>query len=280
MNEKTKGMLLVLGGAFLFSTAGLWVKLLPWGTFSTAAGKSFFAIPVFLIWMKMQHHKLRFNKTVLLGALANSGMGITFVLSTNLTSAANAVVLQYTNPIFIILFTWLLFRKKPSRIASLTCGIVFCGMILCFADQLTSGGMIGNLIAVASGAFYAIVFMLKTMPEGDFESSLLLSFCIDLLIGGWQIFTETDFSLRTIIILMVFGMLEYALGFILLSVGLDRVSPITAGLFNAIDPLFNPVWVALFYGEMVGIFTMFGAIVIIAAITWYSYEDAKTPAKT
>lgn len=146
--ENYIGTVYVVLAAILFSIGGLFIKMVPWNPMAINGARCFLAFLVYFTYLKVKKHPIVFNKTVLFAAVCNFLTGYTFVVATKLTSAANAIVLQFTQPIFVILFLWLIFHNRPSKSTILTCAVAFAGMMCFFLDKLTPDGMIGNLIAV------------------------------------------------------------------------------------------------------------------------------------
>ena len=146
--------------------------------------------------MMMRHQRFVVNKTVLLGSAVNTIMAFTFVTATKMTTAANAIVLQFTEPIFVILLLWILYKKKPGKDALLACAVVFSGILCFFFESLSAGGMVGNVLAIFSGFTYALVMLMKGFKGADFESSLLISNAMSIIIGIPSYINETDYSIE------------------------------------------------------------------------------------
>lgn len=178
-----KGTIYVLLSAVCFSTGGVLIKSIPWSSITIQGIRSIFSFMLIASYMVITKRKFVWNKTVLFGAVCNTVMALTFVSATKMTTAANAIVLQFTEPIFVILLMWALYKKKPKKAAVVACAVVFAGILCFFLDSLSAGGMAGNLLAVFSGFTYALVMMMKGFPGADFESSLLASHVISLSIG-------------------------------------------------------------------------------------------------
>lgn len=228
--------------------------------------------------MLLTGRKLVLNRSVLFGAVCNMVMAFTFVAATKLTTAANAIVLQFTEPIFVILLVWMIYKKKPSKEAIITCIMVFAGILCFFFESLSVGGMLGNLLAIASGCAYAIVFLMKKFPGADFESSILLSNIFSILIGIPSYIREANHSTMLWGYVLLLGAVQCGLSYVFLSKGLDRVSPITASLTSTIEPILNPLLVAAFYGEHVGKMAILGALMVVGSATLYNMIEAKTGA--
>jgi drug/metabolite transporter (DMT)-like permease len=278
--EKCIGTVYVLLSAICFSLGGVLIKSILWSSVTIQGIRSLFAFLVVGIYMVLTHHRFVWNKTVVAGAAINTVMSFSFVEATKLTTAANAIVLQFTEPVFVILFMWLLYKKKPGKDAVITCGVVFAGIVIFFLESLSSGGMAGNFLAVFSGATYALVMMLKGFEGADFESSLLVSYVMSMVLsvpGIWQ--EAGNSSLQTWVLVILLGVFQFGFSYIFLSKGLDRVSPVTASLTSTIEPVLNPILVAVFCGEKVGCLSVFGAVLVIGAATVYNIRQAAVPKK-
>lgn len=113
-NQKT-GTVFVLLSAVTFSLAGILIKIIDWSPITINGVRSIFAAAVMLIYLKATRHRIRCNKTIMFAAVCNAVMNLTYVFATKITSAANAVVLQFTMPIFIIIFSVVFLKKSPKR---------------------------------------------------------------------------------------------------------------------------------------------------------------------
>lgn len=272
--ESLTGTIMVLLSAVCFSIAGVLIKLVPWTSMSIQGIRSIFSFIVIGIYMLITHEKFVINKTVTFGAICNTVMAISFVMANKMTTAANAIVLQFTEPVFVILLMWALYKKKPGKEAVVTCVVVMCGILCFFFESLSSGGMAGNLLAIFSGFTYALVMMMKEFPGASFESSLMISNVISMFIGIPSYMKETDNSLTVWIAILVLGVVQFGFSYIFLSRGLDRVTPVTASLTSTIEPILNPILVAVFYGETVGVLALVGAVLVVGSATAYNLMEA------
>lgn len=272
--ESIKGTLYVLLSAICFSTGGVLIKLIPWSSVSIQGIRSIFSTAVIGGYLLFHHRKFVCNKAVVFGAVCNTVMAFSFVAATKLTSAANAIVLQFTEPVFVILLLWLLYKKKPGKDAILACVIVFSGILCFFFESLSSGGLLGDFLAVLSGFSYALVMLMKKFPEADFESSLLLSNLFSVVVGIPAYVKETEFSMEIWFFMVLLGVIQFGVSYIFLSKGLDKVSPVAASLTSTIEPILNPLLVAVFCGETVGRTAFLGALLVVGGATVYNLRQA------
>lgn len=269
-----KGTIFVLLSAICFSLGGVLIKSIPWSSVTIQGIRSVFSSLVIGGFMVMRHQRFVVNKTVLLGAAFNTVMAFTFVAATKMTTAANAIVLQFTEPIFVILLLWILYKKRPGKDALLTCAVVFSGILCFFFESLSAGGMVGNLLAIFSGLTYALVMLMKGFKGADFESSLLISNTISMIIGIPALLKETDYSMEVWGFMILLGVFQFGFSYVFLSKGLDYVSPVTASLTSTIEPILNPLLVAAFCGETIGAMGIVGAVLVVGASTTYNVLQA------
>ena len=270
MTAQQKGFIYTALSAVCFATGGLLIKLNTWSSMSINGMRSFFAFFIFLLYMTLTKHQFKFNWKVLLGVVANSMMGITFIMANKMTTAANAIVLQFTLPIYIMLLAWIFQKKKPDKVSVISGMISLVGIMFFFFESLSLGGMTGNVLALVSGFFYAIVFMIKQIPDSDFESSAIISFVLNFVIGIPFILQETDWGIMNMSTGVLQGVVQIGLAYIFLNVALDKVPPVGASLISMIEPILNPVLVAIFYGEKIGKISFVGAIIVLASALFYN----------
>lgn len=277
MSRENRGTLYVFLAALLYSIGGLCIKVIPWNGMSINGGRTAIALVViggYLWWVK---HPLRWNRWVALGAVSVFGCNALFSIANKLTTAANTIVLQFTAPIFVMLITLLVFRRRPSRLDVITCAVVFGGVVFFFIDSLEVGGGLGNLLALLSGLAYAGVFLLNDLPDSDAISSVFWGDVLSALTGLPFLVKETDFSPTAITSLLVLGVFQVAVAYILLTIGLKTTPPVTASLVSGIEPVLNPILVAVFYGEQMGPMAIIGAAIVISGVVIYNVCRARQP---
>ena len=270
LSARQRGTLCVFLAAVLYSIGGLCIKLIPWGGMAINGARTAIALVVIGAYLKTTQHKPRMNLWILVGALSVCGTNILFSIANKLTTAANTIVLQFTAPIFVILFSVLLFGKKPQKLDLLACGLVLGGVLLFFVDSLSAGGMLGNILALLSGVSYAGVFLMNDMPDCDPISSVFWGDVISAVVGLPFLGYETSFSVTTLISLLVLGVFQVGLAYILMVEGLKTTPPVTASLVSGIEPVLNPILVAVFYHEMIGPVALVGAMVVVGSVVLYN----------
>jgi len=265
-----RGTWFVFLAAVLCSIGGLCIKVIPWNGMSINGGRTAIAVAVIGMYLGVIRHKPRINRWILVGALCVFGTNALFSVANKLTTAANTIVLQFTAPIFVILFSSLFFHKKPGKLDAIACIFVLGGVLCFFVDSLSAGGMLGNLLALLSGAAYAGVFMMNDMPHSDPISSVFWGDMVSAVTGLPFLLRETDFSFTPVLSLVILGVFQVAIAYILMVEGLKTTPAVTASLVSGIEPVLNPILVALFYQEQIGPLALMGAAVVIASVIAYN----------
>lgn len=274
-NKNVSGIYFVLIAAALFSLGGLCIKMVPWSPLAINGARSLVSVMVLALYLKKIKHKLVINPAVMFGAFCMTGTTSLFCAANKLTTAANAIVLQFTAPIFVIFLMWILKKEKPKRIDILACVLVFSGVLCFFIESLFLGNMLGNFIAVLSGVCYAGVFMMNSFEQSDAISSVFIGHALSAVIGTPLVFRETDFGMQAIGGIVVLGVFQMAIAYIFMSKGLEKVSAVTASLTTAIEPILNPLLVAFFWGEMITPVSLVGAAIVIIGIVGYNLIKIK-----
>lgn len=267
MNEK-KGTLLVALAAVSWSVAGVLGKYTTWTPLATAGMRALVAALVMAI--VRGGIKVKLTRGNLLGAFGCAATSIIFVFANKLTTAANAIVLQYAMPVVVILFNWLFYRQKPSRRDAATCVCVLTGVIFCSLDELSTEGMLGNLLAITTAFTFALVFFCSRMPGADatdynFLGLVLAAPALVSVIGN----ESCTFTLSNMLALTGMG-IGLAGGYIFISKGMKLVSPLSAAITSNIEPVLNPMWVFIFLGEAPGVMAIIGAVIVLSTVTVYS----------
>ncbi len=274
-NARRRGTLCVFLAALLYSIGGLCIKVIPWHGMSINGGRTLIALFVVGGYLLLSRHRLRWNRWIALGAAAVCGTNVLFTLANKMTTAANAIVLQFTAPIFVILLSLLFWRKKPQKLDLIVCAVVLLGVLCFFVESLEAGGMLGNVLALFAGLSYAGVFLLNDLPDADPISSVFWGDVFSAVMGLPFLLRETDFSPVTLGSLLILGAFQVGLSYVLMCIGLRTTPAVTASLISGIEPVLNPILVAVFYHETVGPLSLLGAVVVISAVILYNVLKAR-----
>ena len=274
-NREKLGVLFVFLAAVLYSIGGLCIKVIPWNGLSINGGRNMVALLVIGGYLLATRHRPRFNRWILVGAVCICGTNTLFTVANKLTTAANTIVLQFTAPIFVILLSVVFWKRRPQKLDLIACGVVLVGVLCFFVDSLEAGGMAGNILALLSGLSYAGVFLLNDLPDSDPISSVFWGDVMSVAIGLPFLVRETDLSLVPMTSLVILGAFQVGLAYILLTIGLRTTPAVTASLVSGIEPVLNPILVAVFYHESIGPLALLGAAIVVGGVVIYNVLRVK-----
>lgn len=271
--QKIRGTLTMLAASFCFSLGGLLMKLTPWNPLAINGVRNLIASFVIGSFILVTRHRIRFNFTVLVGAVCMAGVTTLFAIANKMTTAGNAIVLQYSAPVWIILLMFLFFGKRPDSTAIITIVLVLAGILCFFFESLSTGKILGDLLALISGLFYAGVFMLNQFEKGDALSSMFFGQLLCGIFLSPLVLLETNFAPSVLLAVFMLGAVQVGLAYIFFSIGTRLVDPVTASIINAVEPILNPTLVAVFYGEVLGPLSIVGAVIVIGSILFYNLRS-------
>jgi drug/metabolite transporter (DMT)-like permease len=274
--EQRKGLLLIFLASVLFSLGGLLIKVIPWQALTINAWRCGISVCMLLLFAKVTHHKLKLTPGVLAGAAAMCLTVSSYALANKLTTAANAILIQFTNPVFVILFRWLFFHEKPKKLDIITCVVVFGGIACFFLDGLSAGNLLGNAVALFSGLCYAWVFLLNKIPGGDPLYSTILGHAMCVLIGLPSAVRETEYSGQIILFAILMGVFQLGLAYVCFTTGIRTAPPVSASLVSGIEPILNPVLVAIGLGESLSGLALLGGGIVFISIMVYNILTVRT----
>lgn len=276
-----RGFLYVAVAALLWSTSGVFIKALPMGPFPIALWRSLIAALTMLAVMKCrgQSMGIGFKPIDLACAGCYAGVLITFVVATKLTTAANAIFLQFSAPIYLLFLEPLAFHHPIQRRDLWTVAACMLGMALFFGGRMERGGMFGNALAVFSGlclATFSLLLKWKRVKEpgrnpagaivlGNFAVALI---CLPLAMPMARISPSQAAAL------LYLGIFQIGVAYLIFTAGMRYVSATAAMIISMLEAVFNPVWVFLGVGERPSPSALAGALVILAVILWYSLRSS------
>jgi drug/metabolite transporter (DMT)-like permease len=273
--EHRQGILAVVLAAALWSTGGVLIKWVSLDAIGITMWRSLFAgLTIALVsgvGLGVVARASRFEWTV---ALSYAAMLLFFVVATRLTTAANAIFLQYTAPLHTLWLSRLLLAERPARGELVCLAAAFGGMGLFFVGRLDASDTWGNLAALASGLGFGLFFTLLRRPEcgpGTRPRAMVLGNLILVAFAGIVTAVRGEgaaFAPRPLdfIGLLFLGVVQIGLAYVVFSFGIARVRALEAGLVGMLEPVLNPFWVFLFLGERPGWWAAAGGTVIIVAV--------------
>lgn len=270
VREAKKGLICIFIASALFSLGGLLIKMIPWQALTINAWRCGISVCILLVFAKVTHHKLKLTKGVLIGAVAMCVTVSCYALANKLTTAANTILIQFTAPVFVILFMWLVFQERPKKLDIVACLLVFCGIACFVLDGLSAGNLLGNMVALISGVGYAWVFLLNKIPGGDPLFSTILGQSMCFVIGLPSVAKETQYSGTIVLFAVLMGVFQLGLAYVFFTTGIRTAPPVSASLVAGIEPILNPVLVALVVGETLTGLSIVGGIIVFVTIMVYN----------
>ncbi len=273
----------VVIAVLLWSTGGLFIKA---GTLTAAelsGARALFAAATVLVLTRREGYGINFVTGI--AAVFYAALLYLFVRATMQTTAANAIFLQYTAPVYILLAEPLIYREKYRAQDFVVVAFCVAGMSLFFVGQLRPQDVEGNLTALASGFCFAVFYLLLRHPRARevnrassviYGNLLLALAMLPAMIQGAAQFTTANLAIAAYL-----GIVQLGIAYTLLTLGLARgVKSLDAGIIGYIEPVLNPVWVFLFLGERPGTWALTGGAIIIAAVASHTVWGARQRAKS
>ena len=269
---------LMVATALCWSLGGLLIKSVAWPPLAVAGGRGFVAAAFLAIFAP--RFRFTWSAAQIGGAVAYAATTILFVTATKLTTAANAILLQYTAPVWIALFGAWYLGERATRADWLTIAVVFAGMALFFCDDLQFTGTAGNLIALASGvAFAAMTLLLRRQKDTSAEESIFLGNLLAGVVGLPFIFSAPSLpDARGWIALALLGIVQLGVSYLLYARAIRHITALEAVLIPVIEPILNPVWVLLVLGERPGPRSLLGGVIVLSAVTARTVHGLRTGA--
>lgn len=269
MKKENKAILEMLACAALWSIAGIFIKLIPWNSFAISCIRSFFAGLTILVYIAAKRYKIIFNRRTLTAGIIMGLVYTSFVGANKLTTAANAIVLQFTAPLFIVIITAVLYKKRILRRDLAAVIFTMLGISMFFLDKLEGGYLIGNFVAILAGALMGGMYVAMGEAQGEERFSAILVGQITAFIIGlpFVIATKPEFSALPVLYIIILGVFQLGIPYILYGRASELCPPLACCLLGAVEPLLNPIWVLIFDGEKPGIFALIGGIIVIVSVT-------------
>jgi drug/metabolite transporter (DMT)-like permease len=270
-----KGLVYISFTALLWSTSGLFIKVLQLDAFQISFYRSGIAALTVLVISLLKKEKVKFRPEIEanLSAVFYAGILIFFVLATKMTTAANAIVLQFTAPIYLLVLEPLFLKTKFEPRNLITIVITICGMILFFFGKLEAGNIYGNIIAILSGICFALFTLLlkkKRMTKKNESTlySVILGNALVSVIAFFIIFPRFELAPSEILILLYMGIFQIGVSYVIFNEGIKYVSATESMIIATMEAIFNPIWVFLGIGEVPSIYAIGGGFIIMGAILW------------
>lgn len=280
----TRNALLCMAAcAFLWSTSGALIKMISWNGMAIAGMRGLIAGVILVIYLRLAGEKLVVNRLTLLVGIAVMLKFVCFTVGNKLTASANMVALQYTNPVFVLLFSAVFFgqrfRRKDIAVAVATVG----GIAMLTLEGTGSSTMLGNLLGLMVGITTAIMHLMSGKAKSYAESlsinifgniyTAVLMFPFFFTGGGlsWDSASITG--------ILLLGFFQQAAAYIFYGFAIRNAPTLSCTLIAALNPLFNPIWTALLVHEYPGPLTLTGFGIVLVSITLWTLSNARERAK-
>ena len=283
MKKENLAIIEMLICATLWSMAGIFMKLLPWNGLAVAGLRSLIAGLTIAAYILIKGMHIIINRRTVITGVFTACVYTCFAVANKLTTAANAIVLQFTSPVFIVIFSALILKKRIRRSDALVVCFTLAGIALFFFDQLQPGYILGNFVAIAAGMFMAGMFMAVGELEGEQRfSGILIGQSLTFLVGmPFVIATRPEFTLVSTLSILILGVFQLGISYVLYVESSKYCPPLACCLLGAAEPLLNPVWVLIFDGERPGIFALIGGVIVVVSITlWCIFGQEKSAEET
>jgi drug/metabolite transporter (DMT)-like permease len=263
--KRAHAMTLLIFAALCWSLGGVLIKQVDLHPMAIAGWRSAIACGALVMWSG----KPTFNWSLpqVGGALAFSGNMFSLIAATKLTTAANAILLQYTAPAYVALFGIWFLKERPRPLDWLVVGVTLGGMVLFFQDSLSFSGLWGNIMGIVAGITFAwLILFLRKQKKSTPINSVILGNALTALVALPFIIKQFP-SAQDWLWLILLGTLQTAVPYILYTMAIRHVSALDGVLVPVIEPLLNPTWTLLILGEVPGKWAMAGGAIILLAVT-------------
>jgi len=259
-----KSVLYIILSAVLLSTGGVLLKYVDLKPMEIAGARAI--VSSIVVFAYVRKPKFTFSKAQITGAISYSMMVIGFIAANKLTTAANAIVLQYTSPIWVAILSYFILKEKIHFYDVMSIAFIIAGMVLVFFDDVGGGNIKGDIIAIISGIFLAIVTIsLRFQKDESPVETTLLGHLLTAFIGIFFLW-GVHFSITDLIGILLLGIFQLGISYILYSEAIKHVNAIEASVLMFIEPILNPVWVYLAFGEKPGSLALIGCLIVLSTI--------------
>lgn len=271
MRDRSRGILFIVVAALLWSTGGIGIKGVADSALKVTFYRSVFAaITLFLVFPR--HIRVR-PSPAFLAAIVSYGACLTsFVVATKLTTAANAIFLQYAGVVWVLILSPLVLHEKMQRRDVIAIVVAMAGMALFFVGKLEARGMAGNAWALLSSIFFAMMILALRREHDKSRAAVMWGNIV--LAAALLPFVANDLTLtpKSFLAFLGLGVFQIGLAYAFFVKGLQHVTATQASLTGMLEPVANPIWVLLFLGEKPSVFAIAGGVIVLVAIGWHTMK--------
>jgi len=261
------GIWWIVAAAVLWSTGGAGIKFAPMPAMAVVCGRALFVLAFYLTVFRPPLRKASWAL-----AFTYAGSVVCFVSATKLTTAANAIFLQFTAPVYVLAFAPVILGERFRGIDALAVAVSLVGMALFFVDRFAPGSLVGNLLALLAGAFVGAngILLRRESARGDGAGALPSVTVGNALAVGVTVpfaWREPGAALTAtgLIVLAYLGIVQIGIALLCYLRGLRTVGAIDASIIGMLEAALNPVWALLVTGERPGGWALLGGVLILAS---------------
>lgn len=267
-----RGMLLLLLCTLMWSISGVMVKSIPWSAPVIAGARSMIAGGVMALYLRISGIGFRLDKTAALSGVLLSLMFLSFMLANKLTTAANAIVIQSSAPVFVLLYNLTFGKQHVRRFDVITVVCTMTGIAIFFFDQLAPGMLLGNLVALVAGILLASSYIVTCKAEQkSCMNGILFAHCLTAGVGAAAaVFTVTPVDAASLGSIAILGVVQLGIPYVLYGLAVRYCPPLACSLIGMAEAIFNPLWVFFFTGEAPSALALCGAFLVLASVAFWA----------
>jgi drug/metabolite transporter (DMT)-like permease len=262
----------ILAAALLWSTGGAAMKLTGLSGWQVASGRSAFAAA--FLFLCIRGARARPSRPVLLAALAYAATVVLFSVANKLTTSANAIFIQDTAPLWVVVLSPMLLHERPSRGEILSIPVYALGLGLFFLDELSAGQLTGNFVALASGVAFALCIVSLRGLGNRASAAIAWGNVVAALIAAPLWTAGPAATTRDLLLLVYLGVFQLGSAYALFARGVLHTPAVEASLLVLLEPVLNPIWTFLVAGERPGPWALVGGSIVLGATAVHTASTA------
>lgn len=271
-----RARLSLLLAAVLWSLAGIFIKFLSLPPLTIVFYRSLSASLFFAFFVRRSIAAPRV--ALLVSAIAYTAAISAFVSANKITTAANAIALQYTAPMFVFMIVHYLFGEKITGASWISLVLGMLGIAVICAGSAGQPDAAGVMVALLSGLLFSIYMVsLRFLKEFNPGTLTFLNNLVCCLILLPLVGSELSLTLKEGWIVAVMGVVQLGIPYWLFSKGLEQISVQEASLIVLIEPVLNPLWVGLIVGELPSGATLIGGLCIVGSLAFRYLRSSLNP---
>ena len=276
--SKTQARVMLVIISIIWSTTGAAVRFVDWNPLVFSAFRNCVAF-IFLGCVR-RNFTFRLKKEILLGAIYNYLCSTFYVIALQFTAPANAIILQSTSPMRVVMISWLILKKGIKKKDLLFVFVITAGIAVFFMDGLGTGNLVGDAFALGSGILYAANLLHARYSGADVKEYNMCSYVMSMLIGFPLAFVyPPDITAVTMGSVLYLGTISMGLSSVLYAKVVPYSPPAETSMLLMLDPVLNPVWVFLLFGDVPTVFAFIGSAIVLTGVAVWIITEKDDPAK-